>query len=279
MKSMSAFLRLYRKRLWLATGFSMIVVLADFYLFGVHFGGWNEFWHGVCNCRMSATDTRALLTACLFICFYVGAGLGFPTGRGAFALNPESGSAPHGDTRFLLTRPVSRACLLVQPLAIVSCALALVTILPILLLTGWLWMVKAPALVHIKALLQLVPAASMLGPDASLWSVATAAHFWRYDAAAWSLGLCSYALMSSQRWLVLCQNVRLKVAGGLIMPLLLYAPIYLVRSSRLREIALLLPARGSSLESEPSILGISLHVAFAGLVLFGCWRLSQVVET
>jgi hypothetical protein len=209
----------------------------------------------------------------------MGAGLGYPTGRGAFALNLSSGAATQGDTRFLLTRPVSRVRLLVQPLAIAFCALAVLPILSILLLMGWLWVVKAPALWHLKALLELVPTASMLGPDASLWSVAAAAHFWRYYAAAVSIGLCTYTLMSSQRLLALCENVRLKIAGGLMMPLLFYAPIYLVRSSRFREIALLLPARGSSLDSAPSMLGIGLHVVFAGLVLIGCWRLSQVVET
>ena len=275
MIGIAAFLRMYRTRLWMAAAFSLVVVLIDIYLAVAHCGGWRMFWRGECNYPPRAFECRTLMVGCAVICFYVGAGLGIPSGRGMFAGN---GSITQGDTRFLLTRPISRLGLLLQPLAIALCALLVLPFASILLLLGWFWMVKAPALDHIRALLQLVPAAARLGPDASLWSVAAAAHFWQYYAAAWSLGFCSYALMSSQRWLGLSQNWQLKIAGGLMLPALFYAPIYLVRSSFFRHVVLLVPAQGSSLDVAPSLLGISSHVIFALLVMYGCWRLARIVE-
>jgi hypothetical protein len=267
MSGFAAFLRLYRRRMWWAFAVAMAIVQLGFYFIGTHFANLSVYWHGACNCRVSSSDPLALLEVTVAASFYVGVTIGFPTGVTV---------ANRGDTRFLMTRPVSRTRLLWLPFAIAATAVAVLPLVSILLLLGWLSLVGAPVVGHVKALLELVPSAAMLGQGASLWTIAAATHFWWFYAAGISLGLCSYALIASQRWLVLSEHNWLKILGGLT-PLILWLPAYLVRNRWFREVALMVPARGNP-NGSPSALAIGLHVIFAGAVVFECWRLARVAE-
>lgn len=232
------------------------------------------FWHHFCGCPAGPSDFRALLnfplTACLVGVFF---------GIGANGANTNTANVPttRSNTLFLFTRPVSRATILLAPLAVATAAIAILPLFAYLLLLGWLRLVHAPSLLHLLAILQQLPAAAALGPHPRLFDLFSAIEFPRRYVASIALGLCSYTFMASQRWLMLSPNRKLQIFG--MMPIVLFVPLLLrVSGEKVSRVVFMTAGRGAPLGHAPSTLLISLHFAFAAAVVFGCWRLLRTIE-
>jgi hypothetical protein len=181
------------------------------------------------------------------------------------------------DTLFLLTRPIPRSAALFAPLVLASLAIAILPTLAIALVLGWLRLVHAPSLGHLLATLQQIPAVRSLGPHPSFPALLSAIQFPRRYAAAIALGLCSYTILASQRWLILSPNTHLKFLG--IFPaFIVFFPVARLFSSHLINFLFMTPGRGAPLGSAPSIFTIAVHYAFAAAVVFGSWRLLRTIE-
>ncbi len=279
------FLTLVRGRLIFVSLFTMFIVLLVFSNSSAEsFTDLTVFWHKFCGCPPDPRDVLFFLYSFSVTACYTGGILGFITGLRLGVSTSGSGSnpVPIGDRRFLLTRPIPRRTILLNPLIIATAALALIPPAAYLLLLGWLSLVHAPALAHIAADAQLIPAVAALGPHPSFFAALTASHAWRFYLAAISLGLCTYSILYAQRWLGLSPNKHLRTLG--IAPLLLFIFIPGILGSAVFgkgsiPLALFMWApKTASLDFQPSPLTITLHLAFAAAVLFGSWRLLQQVE-
>ncbi|AEU38578.1 hypothetical protein [Granulicella mallensis] len=227
------------------------------------------FWHHFCGCPVDPTDFQVLLN------FPVTAGLvGFFMGLSLKGSNALSSSS---NTLFLLTRPVSRASVLLAPLAVATAAVAVFPLLGWLLLLGWLRLVHAPSLLHLLAILQRLPAAAALGPHPRLFDLLSAIEFPRRYLASIALGLCGYTLTASQRWLMTSPNHKLRALG--ILPNLI-GVLSLVRgpAKRISNAIFMVSGHNGPLNYAPSNLSIALHFVFAAAIVFGCWRLLRKVE-
>jgi len=283
------FFMLLRGRLIFVIICSMLVVMAAFSATSAEsFTDIGVFWGHFCGCPPEPSDVRFLLLSCTVIDFYMGVALGFWTSlglnfAGAGMASGAAGSRPMGDTRFLLTRPIRRGSILLHQLAISAIALALIPALCYALLLGWLNLVHAPALAHLSAVLALIPSVAALGPQPSFIRLFAAAHLARFYLAAFSVGLCSYSVVTAMRWIGLSSNLWLRRIFILPLVLFIFSPMLIMMAGFATQPSLLLwvllwPARNASLNFEPSSLGIALHFAFAGTLLCGCWRVLQRAE-
>jgi len=242
------------------------------------------FWHKFCGCPPDPRDVRFFLQSFSVIACYAGGILGFITGLRLGVNTAGQGSNPvaTGDTRLLLTRPIPRRTVILNPLLIATAALTLVPALAYLLLFGWLSLVHAPALAHIAADAQLIPAVAALGPHPTFFAALTASHVWRFYLAAISIGFCTYSILYAQRWLALSVNKHLRLLAIAPLLLFIFVPGILSfaafgKSPILLALVMWAP-KASSLDFQPSILAIALHFAFAAAVLYGSWRLIQQVD-
>jgi hypothetical protein len=263
----------YRSRLILAAIASLAGVLFVFYWTSAeNLTDYGVFWHHFCGCPPDPDDTGILMGNVIFLCFAIGLILGFPNGSTASAA-----ASGRGEVSFLLTRPVVRQAVLLCPVAIAVIAMVLFPGMAYLLLFGWLHLVHAPSLGHVLALIELLPSASGLGPHPSLGAVLGAIDLPRRYLAAISVGLCGYALMVCQRWLILSPNKWVKLTGVVSSSsvVLLCQPFF---GKRLGTGLLLTSRRGATLTYLPSTLGIALHFAFFAAVLYACWRVLRSAE-
>lgn len=226
------------------------------------------FWHHFCGCPVDPDDVRVLLnfpmTACI-VGFFLGAAY--------------STASPGGliNTRFLLTRPISRATVLFAPLGVATAAIAVIPALAYLLLLGWLRLVHAPSLLHLLATLQLLPAVAALGPHPRFFDLLSAIAFPRRYLASIALGLCAYTFMASQRWLQISPSRKLRLFGALPALVVMF-PVFRLLSRDTANAAFMTPGRGTPLGYAPSTLSIALHFAFTAAIVCGCWRLLRTVE-
>jgi len=242
------------------------------------------FWHKFCGCPPDPRDVRFFLHSFSVIACYAGGILGFITGLRLGVNTAGQGSRPvaTGDTRLLLTRPIARRTVVLNPLLIAAAALTLIPALAYLLLFGWLSLVHAPALAHIAEDAQLIPAVAALGPHPAFFAALTASHVWRFYLAAISIGLCTYSILYAQRWLSLSANKNLRLLG--IAPLLLFIFVPEILASAvfgkgsILLVLLMWAPKASGLDFQPSLLAIALHFAFVAAVLYGSWRLIQQAD-
>ena len=227
------------------------------------------FWHHFCGCPVDPDDVRVILN------FPITASLvGFFLGASFNTASPRGWSS----TRFLLTRPISRATVLFAPLTLATAAIAVMPALAFLLLVGWLRLVHAPSLHHFLATLQQLPAVAALGPHPRFFDLLSAIDFPRRYLASIALGLCFYTVMASQRWLLLSPNSKLRILG--VFPAFLVAfPIFRVLGKAIANAIFMTPGRGTPLGYAPSTLSIALHFAFVAAIICGCLRLVYTVET
>ncbi len=254
------FLRLYRKRLIFCGVFSLVALLVVFWAVAGRFGGLGVFWNR--DCAMSTpADVWTLLYLPSVLCCVIGAAMGNPTVR-SLTITIQSLLGLAGETKFLLTRPVARVELIRWPAVLAAVALVVVPLAPVLLLGLWLWAVHAPALGQVMRLMEVVQQG----------------HLWRFYGAAVSLGLCVYSLMASQRWTATSDRIGLKFFSAFIAPLIVFGQIWLLQYEAYRTLVLMGPPPGAGLDFAPSTTAIVLHLAFAGAVLYGSWRLAEEAE-
>ncbi|SNS46589.1 hypothetical protein SAMN05421770_1011093 [Granulicella rosea] len=282
-------LLLLRRRLIFVSVCSMLGTLAAFSATSAEsFTDLGVFWHHFCGCPPDPADVHIVLYSFTVICLYMGGALGVVTGLtmnigGNGLTGSASGPVTIGDTRFLLTRPTLRQSVLFPPLLIATLALAVIPALCYLILLGWLWLVHAPALAHLAASFSLAPHVRKLGTHLSFWQMLSAVHFARYYAAAISTGLCAYAFMAAQRWLILSPNKTLRTICFAPWIAFVFSPmafmfVGLGTRSRLLLWTTLWAPKGQGLEYQPTWAGIGLHLAIAAAVLYGCRRLIATVE-
>ncbi len=193
------------------------------------------------------------------------------------AANAGGAAGASMNTRFLLTRPVSRQTVLFAPLALVTVATAVIPSLTMLCLLGWLRLVRAPSLGHLLAILQQLPRVAALGAHPGLLPVLAAIDFRRRLFASLSLGLCVYMVMASQRWLLLSPKRSLKILGMMPMFVLLF-PMWRLFGSDVANVLWMTAPRGAPLSHVPSVLSIAGHFAVASATLLGCWWIQRTIE-
>lgn len=214
------YLMLYRKRLIGVAVISVLFpLLALFITSAESLLDVRVLWDHFCGCPLDPTDASILLEPFFFNSIMFPIILGFSVG---FAAVPTPGL--QGETRMLLTRPIPRYALIVQPLLVAGLALGVLPVMGWLLLLGWLRLVHAPALGHLLALVEMAPAAASLGAHPSFLAVLAATHMGQRYLAALSVGLCLYAIFASQRWLLLQPNTRLRLLA-LFTFFIIYIPI------------------------------------------------------
>ena len=160
-------LRLLRGRLIAAAVFALGIVLIEFMATASDDLSLGAFWHQACTCPVDPSDVRILLTLALDFVFVAGI-MGYMSGMGKNSASYPQPSA----LRFMLTRPQSRLDLVLAPFLIAATAIILLPGLAWLLLIGWLYLVHAPSLGHLVAVLETIPAASQLGPHPSFPALA-----------------------------------------------------------------------------------------------------------
>lgn len=254
------FLRLYRKRLIFCGVFSLVALLVVFWAVAGRFGGLGVFWNQD-GAMSTPADVWTLLYLPSIVCCVTGVAMGNPTVR-SLTITIQSLLGLVGETKFLLTRPVARVELIRLPAVLATVALVVFPIAPVLLLGLWLWAVHAPALGQVMQLMRVVPQG----------------HLWRFYAAAFSLGLCVYALMASQRWTATSDRIGLKFFSAFIAPLIFFGQIWLLQYEAYRTLVLMGPPPGAGLDFAPSLTTILLHLTFAVAVLYWSWRLAEVAE-
>ena len=93
---------------------------------------------------------------------------------------------------------------------------------------------------------------------------------------ATSVGVCAYAILCSQQWLLLGPNKTINVVG--VFPVfLLFAPMLAIMG-RHSTVLFLAPGSGAPLTYTPSVLGIALHFGIAVAISVGCWRIFRRAE-
>ena len=148
------FFTLLRGRLIAVFILAMLIVLLVFFNSSAESAtDFSIFWHKFCGCPPDPHDVLFFLYSFSVIACYAGGILGFITGLRLGVNIAGQGSNPvaTGDTRLLLTRPIPRRTVILNPFVIATAALTLFPALAYLLLFGWLNLVHAPALAHIAA--------------------------------------------------------------------------------------------------------------------------------
>jgi len=270
----------YRRRL-LAEAISALLLtcFAHLWVSGDGFGDFGIFWHSFCGCLVDPSDAYFLLNVPPLIALIVGLIFGLLT-PGAVAASGASG-VPGGllkpVTRFFLTRPISRRNTFFAAPMIAITAIAVLPALAFLLLAGWLRLVHAPSLHHLMATIRIIPALSKLAPHPTFVQVLTAVSAPRRYLAAISVGICGYAILGSQQWLMLSPSKKLN-ALAMFPAFLLFAPVWIIVGHRTADMLFLAPGRGATLTYLPSALGIALHFGVGAAILFGCWRIFRNAE-
>ncbi|MGI4827489.1 MAG: hypothetical protein ACRYFU_04750 [Janthinobacterium lividum] len=265
---------LHRRILWAFAASLVFTLLMHMWITAESPTDFGVFWHHFCGCPVDRDDLRVLLN------FPIIFGLaGFLLGVPPIQLSSiQAGTPAHAaDTRFLFTRPVSRATTLFMPLALATAAIAVLPTLAIVLLLGWLRLVQAPSLAYLLATLQQIPAVAALGSHPTLLATLSALHMTRRYAASVTLGLCAYTATSCQRWLILSPRKTLKVLGAL-PAFLPFFPVDRIFGGAAVNYLLMTPGRDGSLGVVPSTLTVFSHLAFAAAVVAGCWRLVSTTE-
>lgn len=252
------FLRIYRKRLIFMGVFALVVTL------GMHMGLTADspkdvgvFWHRACTCQLDPDDARFLLLSFSGTMFITALVLGINSP--ARNINPR-------ESRFYLTRPLSRLALQTYPLTIAATAIALLPLLPWTLLILWLTLAHAPSLAHITALLSLASATSTLQAGDSILTVLSSIHFARFYLGSLLVALCLYIFYSAQRWLAISRNKWLRTTATLIN-LAVFLPWLLFRSRWLTSVVFFIPPK-SSILFVPSITYLALHAAFIAVAFY-----------
>jgi hypothetical protein len=249
-------LLLLRTRFIVAAGVMIGFVLLTFLFTSSDSLSLAIFWNRACTCPVDPSDLRILFSSSMDFAF-VGGAMAFLSGYGPAIL---------ASNRFLLTRPESRLQLLLAPFLISAAAIVLLPGLVWLLLLGWLQMVHAPVLGHLVAILELVPAASHLGPHPTFWALVNATHLGRIYLAGISLGLFLYVFFSSSRWFVLSRFRAVKIIGlfgSALLPLSAVFMRFIPRSF------VFLPPHEAAFTYLPSTLAIALHFAIAAAWFYG----------
>jgi hypothetical protein len=268
----------YRRRLITAAIFSVVAAcLTYMWVTADGFSDVGVFWHSFCGCPVDPDDAHFLLNNLSFDTFILAIIFGFlsPGATNAGTNLPEGPFKAIG--RFFLTRPISRSDAFLVPQAIALASIALLPLLAFLLLFGWLRLVHAPSLHHLLATLQVIPAASALGPHPTLVQLLGALSAARRYLAAVSVGFSAFAILASQQWLMLSANKKLNALGVLPL-LLLFVPATRLMGRHASGFVFLAPNRDTYLTYLPSTLAISLHFAVAAAVLYGCWRIFSTAE-
>ena len=265
----------YRLRLIIAALLSLLAALAVLFATSSDKLSLGVLWHQSCTCPVDSSDLAGLFAVFTFLAVTIGWILAFNNGATA-------ATAGRGDTLFFLTRPISRAAALLAPIGLAILAMVLFPLLATLLLLGWLELVHAPSLGHLVAIMEQIPAASHLGPHPSLVSVLLAVDFPRRMAGALSIGLCVYAIIAAQRWLMLSSNNWIKFLGSLA-PVVPFLGIFGLgrifgHSHNLVSILFLVPTHLTALAYLPSGLGIALHLIFTMALIYGFWRVLHRAE-
>jgi hypothetical protein len=272
----------YRRRLIVAALVSVFVVcFAYMWISGDGLLDFGIFWHSVCRCPVDSFDTYILLNLPPLLTLSVGLIFGFvaPGGVGIAAAGPSGVpfSQHKALSRFFLTRPISRANAFFLPQVVAITAIAIVPMLAFLLITGWLRLVHAPSLHELMATIRVIPAVDNLGRQATLAQVLGALSAPRRYLAALSVGICAYAILSSQQWLLISPDKKLNALG--VVPIfVLFAPMLRIIGRHATDMVFLAPGRGTPLTYMPSALAVALHFGIAAAIFFGCWCILRRVE-
>jgi hypothetical protein len=276
LRSLQPWFLLARRRFYVSLAFALfLAIVTHMWVSADSATDFGIFYHHFCGCPVDPDDVRVLFNFpfdAAFIGFVFGIMATRPTANAGSA-NP----ATFTNTLFLLTRPVSRATVLLAPFAVATLAIATLPVGAMLLLLGWLRLVHAPSLGHLLATVQQIPEVAALGPHPTFGAILATTHFARRYTASIALGLCAYTLMASQRWLILSPNKYLKFLG--IVPAFLFIfPVFRFLSRSAANFVFMTPGRGAPLNWQPSTLSITLHFAFAAATLAGCWQLLRSTE-
>jgi hypothetical protein len=262
----------YRRRLILAAVLSLAgAVLALFITSAESFTDFGVLWHHFCNCPLHPRDIRGVWL--IFAMVTVAIGFTLSIGKGV-SRTASSGS----NVLFFLTRPVSRVTVFFFPVVLATIVMAVFPVLATLLLLGWLKLVHAPALGHLVAIMEQIPAASRLGAHPSVLSFLSAIEFPRRYLAAISVGLCFYVWIDSSRWVMLSSNSWVRFCNPLSSLWFLYFPLSSLMGKSHEDLLFLTPTRSASLTYVPSTLSIALHFCVAAAILYGCWRVLRTAE-
>jgi len=248
-------LRLLRGRLIAAAAVTLGTVLIEFMATSSDDLSLGAFWHKACACPVDPSDARILLTLAIDFVLIAGT-LGFRSGTGK---NSQSYVQPSA-LRFMLTRPQSRLDLVLAPFLICAAAIILLPGLAWFLLLGWLYLVHAPSLGHLVAILEIIPAASHLGPDPGFPALAAATHMGRFYLAGISVGLAVYVFLSSSRWLMQSRFTSVKLVG-LFGSVFAFLVVFALRFAWTRWL-LFTPVHYDAVTYLPSQTAIALHFAF-----------------
>jgi hypothetical protein len=263
-------LRLLRNRLIIAAIVTFVGVVIEFMATSASDLSFGVFWHQACNCPVELSDVRILVEVA-FDFVIIGGILGYMSGGG----NAQSYAQPAA-LRFMLTRPQSRLDLVLTPFLISATAIALLPGFVWMLLVGWLYLVHAPSLGHLVAILETIPAASQLGSHPTFRALTAAAHLGRFYLAGISVGLCIYVFLSSSRWLMQSRFTSLKIVG-LFSSVFLLLLFILMRIAWTRSL-LFIPANHAALTYLPSQTAIALHFAFAAAWCYGTLRVARDLQ-
>lgn len=273
--NLQSWLLLFRRRLlWAFTAAMFFTLLTFMWVAAESPTDFGVFWHHFCGCPVDRDDLRVLLNFPITFGF-IGFLLGLSTPQ---VTSMQAGAAAsYADTRFLLTRPIHRDTSLFAPLAVATVAIAFIPPLAMALLLGWLQLVHAPALAYLLATVQQIPAVAALGPHPTFAATLEALHMARRYTASVTLGLCGYAIMASQRWLILSPSRTLKLFG--VLPaFLLFIPIARIFGGTFINYLLMAPGRDATLGTVPSTAAILIHFIFATSLICGSWRLLSTTE-
>jgi hypothetical protein len=254
-------LRLLRGRLITAAAVALGIVLIEFMATASDGLNLGAFWHQACTCPVDASDARILLTLALNFVFIAGI-MGYMSGTGKTQSYP-----PPAALRFMLTRPQSRLDLILAPFLIAATAIILLPGLAWMLLIGWLYLVHAPSLGHLVAVLETVPAASHLGPHPSFLALAHATHLGRFYLAGISVGLSVYVFLTSIRWLMQSRFTSIKIVG-LFSSVFVFLLMSAIRFAWIRSL-LFYPPHYAAVTYLPSLTAVILHFAFVVAWFYG----------
>jgi hypothetical protein len=253
-----SWLLLYRKRLIASAIFALLA--NALVLYGT----------SPCGCDPNAldpNDARTLLQPFVLATFPIAVILGM-----SLLAQGNLNGIP-GTSLFLLTRPIPRRALILQPLLIAAIALAILPPLSWLVILAALKPFHPIWLNYTLTLTHLIPSVAALGPDPSLAALISAMHLVRAWVASLSTGLCLYTLFAAQRWILLTTRKSYSLLAVLPLFLLLVVGPLLTRPGRpLTALLFLTTPASQPLTYIPSLLAIALHLAFAALILALCWR-------
>jgi hypothetical protein len=263
----------YRKRLLLCGVVAIFLAVSVlFWTTAESFTDFGVLWHHFCGCPLDPDDTRVLLNAPGLIAVILGFLIGFPNpgSPGTVSLTPY-----RAETAYFLTRPIRRTTVLLIPFLLAAFTVVVFPAAALLVLYAWLHAVHAPSLDHIIGLLQLVPASAALGAHPGFFRLLLADSFPQRYLAAVSAGLCMAVLLASTRWFTQSPSPRVKLLGSFPLFFVLFPVLGFLNKGLLVWI---MAISTSNLTPPPSWMNISLHLAVAFALVYGCWRILRTLE-